>query len=554
MDNLELKNRIISLISNLNDGLFERKDAIKMCLLAALAGESVFMLGPPGIAKSMIARRLSQAFCEVESFEYLMTRFSTPEEVFGPLSITELKDNGKYLRLTNGYLPKAQVVFLDEIWKAGPAILNTLLTVINEHVFRNGGKEEKIPMHLLISASNELPEINSGLEALYDRMLIRLWLDPISSKDSFKQMLTAQLEPSEIPDKLKISENEYNDWQAKIKEVSINSEVFDDLFNLKEQFQMIAEKQENKESTQSLEAKQQLRTLGSNATLYISDRRWKKAYHLLCTAAFFNGRHNVEKIDLLLLKDCLWHNLHARSHVNRIIENYASTKLYKQEESQILLQQLQMDLNRLSGEILKDIGIKMTPKSSTLLKSQNNFTLDFSGNEIDIKRTKQTIVFLDECHLNPDNIDSVTTSAKVDTAELKKWLRKGTPIHITLPDQSIVELPLAVDSSLNLVARGLSGKIIALTLAKVGGFPQWQRKKWETKINEYTNRIDDIQKKLATMQNTIKAQASHVFLSQNIMLIILESFNNLVSLEKEVSNRIRDLKIELKSLELELES
>ena len=205
-----MKERIQQLLHEMGKGIYEKETELSMALLAALAGESMILLGPPGVAKSMVGRRLKAAFSKAKSFEYLMSRFSTPDEIFGPVSISKLKAADKYERSVDGYLPMADVVFLDEIWKAGPAIQNTLLTVMNEKLFRNGDKEIRVPMKLLIAASNELPAQGEGLEALWDRFIIRLECENIKQEQNFNAMLTDAQDDgnASIPQNLQIKEDE----------------------------------------------------------------------------------------------------------------------------------------------------------------------------------------------------------------------------------------------------------------------------------------------------------------------------------------------------------
>lgn len=208
--------RLNQLIKELQKGIYEKDVIFRLSLLAMLSGESIFLLGKPGIAKSLISRRMKYAFTNGTIFEYLMSKFSTPEEIFGPISIEELQ-KGVYLRLIDNYLPSAEIAFLDEIWKAGPSIQNTLLTIINEKIFRNAGKDQKVPLKLLISASNELPTEGQGLEALFDRFIIRYIAKGLEDEDIFNDMLasTANLDINIDPN-LSINREEYEIWKKKL--------------------------------------------------------------------------------------------------------------------------------------------------------------------------------------------------------------------------------------------------------------------------------------------------------------------------------------------------
>lgn len=158
---------------DLNAGLIERSEEIDLSLTALVAREHCLFVGPPGTAKSMLSDSIVR-WIGGERFQILLTKFTTPEEVFGPISLKGLK-NDSYYRIIDGKLPTAHVAFVDEIFKASSAILNTMLTVLNERKYYNNGVALVCPLQLCIAASNEWPGQNGDgkeLGALFDRFAI----------------------------------------------------------------------------------------------------------------------------------------------------------------------------------------------------------------------------------------------------------------------------------------------------------------------------------------------------------------------------------------------
>lgn len=322
--------------SDLKSRYFERDDVIDGAFCALLTGSHLLLIGPPGTAKSQLANEICRKITGARYFQWLLTKFTTPEELFGAVSLKGL-ENDEYRRVTSGKLPEAHIAFLDEVFKASSSILNTLLTIMNERIFYNGTEKVRIPLISLFGASNELPSEEDELEALYDRFLLRYVVDYIKEDFRFLKMLNTG---NEIPEDGVITSEELDSCREEAERVKLPSNILKLISRIRKEL--------------------------AKKGITPSDRRYKQSVSLLKSRAYLEGRSEVSEDDLRFLENVLWREPGEKAEIQSVI--HQSLHGWRDRLRELLIQAKELDAYSKREWESEEMLIKANIEAQTKLK------------------------------------------------------------------------------------------------------------------------------------------------------------------------------------------